>query len=194
MTLPSGREANSATLGAATNIDAKRNGLMPNEAVTKLFSRNYFRAPGATYLRFSFRELHVEGRSAAAGALHIRILKLESCTLEAFDVIHHATVQVVDGGSVDEHFQAVHVKSLIHHSRGVLELHGIREAGASAAHHANAQACGNRALLSHNFLHLSDRAGSQVNRSFLRGCLRIAHFRDGCSGGHSDLLGFGKAS
>src|ERR1051326_3591848 len=33
--------------------------------------------------------LHAERRSAAAGALHIRILELESCTLERFYVIHH---------------------------------------------------------------------------------------------------------
>src|ERR1051326_1193852 len=105
--------------------------------------------------------LHAERRSAAAGALHIRIFELESCTLERLYVIHHAAVQVHDRGRVDEYLQAVQFERLVHHSGAVLKLHRIRETGASAADDSNTQSGRNGILLRHDLFHLGDGIGSQ---------------------------------
>ena len=45
---------------------------------------------------FALIRLDVERRPAAAGALHVRVLELETGTLQRLDVIHAAAVQVHD--------------------------------------------------------------------------------------------------
>src|SRR5579859_618612 len=127
--------------------------------------------------------LHAERRSAAAGAFHVRILELESRTLEGLHVIHDAAVEIHDRRRIDEYLQAVHFEGLVHHSGAVLKLHGIRETGASAADDSNAQSGRNRVLLRHDLFHLGNGIAGQGN-----GC-GFLDFRDGC-GGHSYLLGF----
>src|SRR4029077_13933806 len=103
--------------------------------------------------------LHAERAAATAGALHVRVFELEACAFEGLNVIDDATVQIHDRGRVDEHLQAVHFESLIHHSSAVFELHGIGEAGASAPYDSNAQAGGNGVLLAHDLFHLGDSIG-----------------------------------
>src|SRR5260370_4711983 len=65
--------------------------------------------------------LHAERRSAAAGALHVRILELETRAFQSLDVVDNAAVQVHHGSGIDEYFQPFHVEGLVHHSGGVLE-------------------------------------------------------------------------
>src|SRR5579884_4544261 len=64
------------------------------------------------------RQLDVERRSAAAGALHIGVFELEAGALERFDVIDAAAVQIHDGSGIHENLQAVHVEGLVHHAGG----------------------------------------------------------------------------
>src|SRR5580698_3436174 len=142
-----------------------------------------------------FRDhLHAERRSAAAGALHVRIFELEARAFEGLDVVDDAAVEIHDRGRVDINFQAVHVEGLVHHSGAIFKLHGIGEAGASAAHHTDAQTGGNGTLLAHDFLHLGDGAAGEAHGRFLHFgiYLRLGYFGNRC-GRHSYLLGL-KAS
>src|SRR5215471_15640099 len=93
--------------------------------------------------------LDVERRPAAAGALHVRVLELETGALQRLDVIHAAAVQVHDRGGVHEYFEAVHVEHFVHHAGASIELQGIGEARASASHNPDAQASRHGILLRH---------------------------------------------
>ena len=92
--------------------------------------------------------LDAEGRSAAAGALHVRIFELEARAFERFDVVDNAAVEIHHRGRVDVNLEAIHVERLVHHAGAILELHRVGEAGTSTAHHTDAQAGGNGGLLS----------------------------------------------
>src|SRR5208337_1130665 len=136
------------------------------------------------------RNLDAERRSAATGALDVRILEFESGAFQSLDIIHQATVQIHHGSGVHKDLKAVHLEGFVHHSRGILELHGIRETGTAAAHHADAQTSRHGILLSHDLFHFGNRAGGKRNRGGL------LYFRDvGCNGdggrSHLSLLGSG---
>src|SRR5436305_424396 len=100
--------------------------------------------------------LDVKRGAATAGALHVGILKLESSAFEGLHVIDYAALQIHKRSGIDEYFEVVEIKALVHHAGAVLERHGIGEAGASTADHTHAQPGGNRILLRHNFLYLGD--------------------------------------
>src|SRR5580692_3687169 len=93
-------------------------------------------------LHFQKLSLHIERRTAAAGALHIRVLELESRALERLNVIYDAPIQVHDRGRIDVDLKAVKIKGLIHHACAVFELHGVGEPGTTAAHDTYAQTGG----------------------------------------------------
>src|ERR1700734_4519073 len=112
-----------------------------------------------TVSAFANRGLYAERRSAAAGALHVRVLELEAGTFQSFNVVNHATVQIHDGSGVDEHLQAVHFESFVHHSGSVFKLHGIGETGTAATDYSDAQACRHGILLAHDLFYFRDRAG-----------------------------------
>src|SRR5882757_221245 len=84
------------------------------------------------------RILRAEGRAAAAGALHARIVELEASCFQGLYVIHHAAVQVHQGGGVDEHLQIVEFEDFIHHAGLVFEGHRVLKTGAPPAYHADA--------------------------------------------------------
>src|SRR5579863_5227531 len=90
-------------------------------------------------LHFQKLALHVERRTAAASALHIRILELEASAFECLDVIDHAAIQIHDRRRIDVDLQAVEIKSLIHHAGAVFELHRVGEPGTTAAYDTYAQ-------------------------------------------------------
>src|SRR5579872_7456647 len=77
--------------------------------------------------------LHAERRSAAAGALHVRIFKLKAGPLEGLDIIDNTVVQVHQRGCVHIDLEPVHVEHLIHHTRAVFERHRVGETGAASA-------------------------------------------------------------
>src|SRR5665213_2396512 len=83
--------------------------------------------------------LYAEGRSAAARALHIRILELEAGRFEGFDVVDYAAVQVHQRGRVDKNLEAVVGEDLVHHAALVFEGHGVLKSGKTAANDTNAQ-------------------------------------------------------
>src|SRR3954451_18960187 len=97
--------------------------------------------------------LNAERGSAPAGALDVGIFEFESRTLERFNIVDHAAVEVHHGRGVNVNLQTVHIEGLVHHSGAVLELHGIRESGAPATHNTDAQAGWNGVLLSHDLFH-----------------------------------------
>src|SRR5271168_109811 len=135
------------------------------------------------------RSLYAERGSAAASALYVGVLELETGAFQGFDVVDDAAVQIHHRGGIDEDLQSIHVEGLVHHSGSVFKLHGIGEAGAAATDHANAQASGHGTLLSHNFLHFGNRVWRKRNRrSFLHFRHVSIYFGDGCRG-HSYLLG-----
>src|SRR5438270_3541905 len=105
--------------------------------------------------------LDAERRAATAGALHIGIFELEARALQGFDVIHHAAVQIHERSGVNIHLETIEVEGFVHHSGGILEGHGIREARTASAHHANPQPRGHGILLSHDLAHLANRRRSQ---------------------------------
>src|SRR5258708_4814247 len=137
---------------------------------------------------FALIRLDVERRPAAAGALHVRVLELETGTLQRLDVIHATPVQVHDRSGVHEHFKAVHIEHFVHHARAGVELQGVGEARAPASHHPHAQASRRGILLRHDSLYLGNGIWGQAN-----GC-RFYFWRSlGCRGSrcsrHMYLLG-----
>src|SRR4029079_3951578 len=67
--------------------------------------------------------LHAERRSAAAGALHLGILKLEPRRLKSLDVVDNAPIQVHERGPIEKHRQVVTPEDLVHHAGLVLKRH-----------------------------------------------------------------------
>src|SRR5258708_26555573 len=102
-------------------------------------------------------ELDVKGGAAPAGALDCRVVELEPSRLQGLNVIDHAAIEVHQRGGIDKDLQIVELEDLVHHARLVLKRHGILESGAATADHANAQACRQRILGSHDFVYLRNR-------------------------------------
>src|SRR4029077_3244574 len=123
--------------------------------------RRPHRVDEAFHLQIRLANLDVERGTAAAGALHVRVLELKTRALERLDVVDDAPVQVHDGGGVDVDLEAVEFEDLVHHASAVFKLHGVREAGATAADHAHAQTHRDRVLLRHDFFHLRHRIGGK---------------------------------
>src|SRR5580700_10807368 len=102
-------------------------------------------------------ELDVKGRAAPAGALDCRVVELEPSRLQGFNVIDHAAIEVHQRGGIDKDLQIIELEDLVHHACLVLKGHGILKSGATTADHANAQACRQRILGSHDFVYLRNR-------------------------------------
>ena len=85
------------------------------------------------------RRLDGERAAAAAGALDVGIIELETGAFQRLDEIDFGAVEVQQAGLVHEDLQAIVVVSLVEHIRSVLEGHGIAETGAPSADDGNAQ-------------------------------------------------------
>src|ERR1700689_4984135 len=105
--------------------------------------------------RLQSRKLDSERAAAAAGALHIGVVKFEPRALERLDVINFDAVQIHLAHLVHQDLEAgefVHIVRIVHL---VLEGHVIGEARTAAADHGHTQSVWRRRLLRHDFLHFN---------------------------------------
>jgi hypothetical protein len=61
------------------------------------------------------RILDAKRGTATAGALRVRVLKLEACCFQGFHVIHHAAIEIHQRSRIDKHLEAVEGENLVHH-------------------------------------------------------------------------------
>jgi hypothetical protein len=86
---------------------SNENGLASSEATLRFNSER----------RNSKRQiLDAKRGTATAGALRVRVLKLEACCFKGFHVIHHAAIEIHQRSRIDEHLEAVEGENLVHHS------------------------------------------------------------------------------
>ena len=104
-------------------------------------------------------ELDAEGTAAAAGALHVGIVELESRTFERLDVIDLNSIQIHGAHLVDGNLQTIELKQLVRIAGLVFKRHMVLETGAAAANYSHAQRDWNGALHTHDFLDLGTRNG-----------------------------------
>src|SRR4051812_35497798 len=95
-------------------------------------------AAPSSFSRTPTIELDAEGRTAATGGLHVRIIELEACTLEAFDVIDLDANQVHEAHLVHDDLHAGELDGAVDLG-ALVEVEVIREPGAPAADHAEAE-------------------------------------------------------
>src|SRR5207302_4885591 len=84
-------------------------------------------------------KLNAERTPAAAGALHVGIVELESSAFQRLDVIDLHSVQVHRAHLIHGYLQAIKVEDLVRLGGIVFERHVILETRAAAAHHRHAQ-------------------------------------------------------
>ena len=107
----------------------------------------------------SLYQLDAEGATAAAGALHVGIVKFESRTFYRLDVIDLNSVQIHGTHLIDGDLQTIELKQLIRIAGLVFKRHVVLETGAAATDNGHAQRDRHRALHAHDFLHLGTRNG-----------------------------------
>src|SRR5260370_36021383 len=83
-------------------------------------------------------QLNAEGAAAAAGALHIGIVELESRAFNRLDVIDFNSVQIHGAHLVDRDLQSVELKNLVRIGGLVFTRHVALETGTASAHNGNA--------------------------------------------------------
>ena len=83
-------------------------------------------------------ELDAEGTAAAAGALHVGIVELESRTLNRLDVLDLNSVQVHGTHLVHRNLQTVKLENLVRIRGLVLKRHVVLETRAAAADYCHA--------------------------------------------------------
>src|SRR5260370_16794618 len=80
----------------------------------------------------SCTELDAEGAAAAAGALDVGIIELESRAFNRLDVIDFDSVQIHGAHLVDGNLQTIKLENLVCIRGRVLKRHVVLETGASA--------------------------------------------------------------
>lgn len=101
--------------------------------------------------------LNAEGGAAAAGALDVGIVELESGAFDGFDIVDGDAVEIHLAHLVDKDFQAVKFIDVVAAFIDlVLKSHVITEAGASASDDSDAQARRHRRLLRDNLFDFGD--------------------------------------
>src|ERR1700722_18361249 len=112
--------------------------------------------------------LDAEGTAAAAGALDVRVIELETRTFDRLDVM---AVDVAEGHLaqlVDQRLQVViFIDSVAVFVHGVFEGHVVAEARTASAHNRDAQARRRRGLLRQDLSHLRNRYRGQLNHSVI---------------------------
>src|ERR1700679_3333862 len=108
-----------------------------------------------------------EGGAAAAGGLDLRILKLEACCFESFNVVDDAAIEVHERSGIDIDIEIVELEDLVHHAALILEGHRVLESGAAPAYTANPKTGGEGFLGGHDFALLGNCLRGQVKRRFL---------------------------
>src|SRR6185437_17139308 len=136
---------------------------------------------GLAVNRAVFEQLYLERRAAAAGGLDLRVFELEAGRFESLEIVDGAALKVHERGSVNEDLEVAEAVNLVHHARLIFEGHGILEARAASADHANAQPCRQGIMGSHNLPHLVDSIGGDYKRRLFGGLFRGRN-AGGCSG------------
>src|ERR1700694_5145351 len=83
-------------------------------------------------------ELDAKRAAAAAGALHVGIVELESRTFERLDVVDLNPVQIHGTHLVDRDLQPIEFKNLVRIGGLVFKCHVVLETGAAAADNSHA--------------------------------------------------------
>src|SRR5256886_13424436 len=97
--------------------------------------------------------LNAERASAAAGALHVRIIELESRAFQRLDVVNFDPFEIHGAHLVYRHLQTVKINHFVALVRLVLERHVILKARAAAANHRHAKRGRDGVLHAHDFFH-----------------------------------------
>ena len=138
---------------------------MPGQKkLPKEFSFGRYACPRTDTVRFGgallpaqLAWLDAERTAAAAGALDVRVVKLEARTFDCFDIVNLHAVEIHFAHLIDENFQAIEFIDVVAVLIDlVLESHVIAETRATAAHDRDAQAGGRGILLRQDFLHFGD--------------------------------------
>src|SRR6202035_741386 len=106
-----------------------------------------------------YSNLDAEGTAAAAGALNIGIVELESRTFERLDVVDLNPVQIHGTHLVDRDLQPIEFKNLVRIAGLVFKCHVVLETGAAATNHGHTESSRHWALHAHDFLDLGTRNG-----------------------------------
>src|SRR5207245_9217349 len=85
--------------------------------------------------------LHVKRRTAAAGALHVRILELEACTFQRLTVVNGGAVQVHHRDSIGEDLQDFNIESLMYHALDNHYIHRLIDTCAQALTPTTSKTC-----------------------------------------------------
>src|SRR4029077_13529205 len=103
--------------------------------------------------------LDAEGAAAAAGALDVRVVELETGAFDGFDVVDFHALKVHGAHLVDGNLQAVEIHDFIGVVGLVFECHVVLETGAAATDNSNTQSHRYRGLHGHDFLHFYGGSG-----------------------------------
>jgi hypothetical protein len=112
-------------------------------------------------------QLNAKRTTAAAGALHVRVIELEAGAFDALDVVDLDAIQVHRAHLVDRDLEPIKVDHLIGLIGLVFKCHVVLETGAASSNDGNAQRHRHRILHAHDFLNLGAGSGSQTNHKFL---------------------------
>jgi hypothetical protein len=123
------------------------------------------RSSGAEKIKLPLR-LDAERAAATAGALNVRVVKLEARAFDAFDVIDLYAFKIHRAHLVNGNLQAVKVQYFIGVVGLVLECHVILKTRAAAADYRDTESRGHRALHVHYFFHFCTRYWRQTNHKF----------------------------
>src|SRR5712692_8829593 len=113
--------------------------------------------------RFPAPRLDAEGTPAAAGALHVGIVELESRTFNRLNIIDFDAVQIHGTHLVNGDLQTIKLENLVRIGGLVLKRHVVLETRAAATDYSHAQRDGHWALHAHDFLDLGTRNGRQID-------------------------------
>src|ERR1019366_5495921 len=115
--------------------------------------------------------LNADRAAAAASALDIGVIELETRAFQCLDVIDGHAFEVHLAHLVNQHLEAIELVDIIGGIFLVLKSHVVAEAGAASAHNGHAQCDGRGVLLAHNFLNFRVRHWSNCNHfSILTPC------------------------
>src|SRR5712671_6073974 len=113
-------------------------------------------------------KLNAERAAAAASALHVGIIELESRTLERLDVIDLHALQVHRTHLVDSNLESVKIQQFVSVVGLVLKRHVILKTRTAPTDHRNAQRHRHRALHLHDFFHLGTSNRRQTDHNSFR--------------------------
>src|SRR5258708_32252201 len=109
--------------------------------------------------------LDAERAPAAASALHVGIVELESRTFERLDVINLNSVQIHGTHLVHRDLQTVELEKLVRIGGLVFKRHVVLETGAATANNRHAQSDRHGTLHAHDFLNLGTGNARQIGNN-----------------------------